>query len=103
MRADQVRSQEEELAVRADQVRSQEEELAVRADHARQLGQQIDQLCLERDRVTDQLNRTREELQIIKDGLGWKVLSQVRALKEALLPKHSRRRKVYDRWRPRQD
>ena len=103
VRADQIRSQEEALFMRADQVRSQEEELAVRADHARQLGQQIDQLCLERDRVTDQLNRTREELQIIKDGLGWKVRSQVRALKEALLPKHSRRRKVYDRWRPRQD
>ncbi len=102
-RADQVRSQEKELATRADQVRSQEKELATRADHALQLGQQIDQLCLERDRLTKDLNRTREELEIIKDGLGWKVLSRVRALKETLLPADSRRRRIYDHRLRRRD
>ena len=98
-RADQIHSQEEALSVRADQVRSLEEELAVRADHARQLDQQIDQLSLQRDQITEALNSTRTELNIIKDGWGWKVLTQVRVLKEALLPEDSRRRKLYDRWR----
>jgi len=102
-RADQIHSQEKALSVREDQFRSQEEELAARADHARQLGQQIDQLCLDRDRLTEELTRTREELQIVQDGLGWKVLSQVRALKEALLPEGSRGRKRYDLWRRKRD
>jgi len=98
-RADQIRSQEKALASREKQVRSLEKELAARADHARQLGEQIDQLCLERDPIAEALNSTRAELNCIKDGLGWKVLTRVRTLKEALLPEDSRRRKLYDGWR----
>jgi len=98
-RADQIRSQEKALASREKQVRSLEKELAARADHARQLGEQIDQLCLERDPIAEALNSTRAELNCIKDGLGWKVLTRVRTLKKALLPEDSRRRKLYDGWR----
>ena len=98
-REKQVRSLEKELAARADHAHSQEEALASREKHVRQLGEQIDQLCLERDPIAEALNSTRAELNCIKDGLGWKVLTRVRTLKEALLPEDSRRRKLYDGWR----
>jgi ubiquinone/menaquinone biosynthesis C-methylase UbiE len=84
-KAAQIRSQENDLSIRADQVSSLEKELATRGDQLHQMGQ-----------IIEERNR---ELSIIKDGMGWKVLTRIQGLKKALLPEDSRRRKLYDRLR----
>ena len=77
--------QEEVLALKAEHIRSQEEALTWRAEESLRLNDRIGEL-------TDEINLT-------KSGLGWTLLTQLRALKAVLMPKGSLRRNLYDRLR----
>ncbi|MEE2822511.1 MAG: methyltransferase domain-containing protein [Acidobacteriota bacterium] len=107
---DHIRSQEKSLSRQAEQVQSLEKELKIRADHTIQLDDHIRSQEKSLSSRAEQVQSLEKELKIradhtiqlddhiraMKNDPAWKVLN---ALSKILIPKNSRRRNLYDRWK----